>query len=82
MAELAYRLVVERDHRPRGGTAPRERTDITWPGDGTAAVGWLRGLRAEWPAVLERLTEADLDGIAPFPWAGTPSTPWPTWSPG
>jgi hypothetical protein len=47
---------------------PRERTEIGWPGTGDAAVGWLRDLRAEWLAVLERLTDADLDATAPFPW--------------
>ncbi|GGO68467.1 DinB family protein [Nonomuraea cavernae] len=47
---------------------PRERAEITWPGDGTSAVEWLRGLRVEWLAVLDRLSDADLDAAAPFPW--------------
>jgi hypothetical protein len=28
----------------------------------------LRGLRENWLAVLDRLTDADLDATAPFPW--------------
>ncbi|GAA3762778.1 hypothetical protein HDA32_005876 [Spinactinospora alkalitolerans] len=36
------------------------------------AVDRLRGLRVEWIAVLDRLTDADLDAIAPFPWRGDP----------
>ncbi|MFB9903418.1 DinB family protein [Allokutzneria oryzae] len=54
------------------GHAPRERTEITWPGDGERAVTWLRELRAEWVAVLDRLTDADLDPVAPFPWQNDP----------
>lgn len=49
------------------GRTPRERTDITWPGDGPAAVEWLRGLRAEWVSVLERFTDDELDAAAHFP---------------
>jgi hypothetical protein len=47
---------------------PRDRTEIAWPGDGEAAIAWLRGLCVEWIAVLDRLTDADLDTSAPFPW--------------
>ena len=54
------------------GRVPRERTEIVWPGEGKAAVEWLRGLRGEWLAVLERLTDAELDAIAPFPWQNDP----------
>ncbi|MFC3997703.1 DinB family protein [Nocardiopsis sediminis] len=54
------------------GRTPRERTAITWPGDGPAAVAWLRGLRDEWLSVLDGLTDADLDAPAPFPWQGDP----------
>jgi hypothetical protein len=50
------------------GRTPRERTEIGWPGTAEAAVGWLRDLRAEWVAVLDRLTGPDLDAPAPFPW--------------
>ncbi|MEV4065634.1 DinB family protein [Nonomuraea dietziae] len=50
------------------GRTPRERVEITWPGDGEAAVAWLRGLREEWLAVLDRLSDTDLDAVAPFPW--------------
>ncbi|NIY67279.1 DinB family protein [Streptomyces malaysiensis] len=54
------------------GREPRERTGVGWPGDGEAAIEWLRALRTRWTAVLDRLTEEDLDGIAPFPWDGDP----------
>ncbi|WP_033322361.1 DinB family protein [Streptomyces yerevanensis] len=54
------------------GRTPRERTEITWPGDGTATVEWLRGLRGDWLAVLDRLTDTDLDATAPFPWPNDP----------
>ncbi|MER5225766.1 DinB family protein [Streptomyces flaveus] len=54
------------------GRTPRERIEITWPGDGTAAVEWLRGLRGDWLAVLDRLTDTDLDATAPFPWPNDP----------
>ena len=54
------------------GRAPRERTEITWPGDGTAAIEWLRGLRDDWLAVLDGLTDAELDAAATFP---SPSDP-------
>lgn len=50
------------------GRTPRERTDITWPGTGEAAIAWLRGLRQDWLQELARLTDADLDAAAPFPW--------------
>lgn len=54
------------------GREPRERTEVGWPGDGKAAIEWLRALRTQWTAVLDRLTEEDLDGIAPFPWDRDP----------
>ncbi|MFD0884066.1 DinB family protein [Streptosporangium algeriense] len=54
------------DHA-QGGT-PRDRTEVTWPGDGTSAVEWLRGLRTTWLTVLAGLTDADLDAPASFPW--------------
>ncbi|WP_371525671.1 DinB family protein [Streptomyces sp. NBC_01283] len=50
------------------GQPPRERTEITWPGGGKAAVEWLRDLRTDWLAVLDRLDDAALDATAPFPW--------------
>jgi hypothetical protein len=51
------------------GREPRDRTEITWPGDGTSAVAWLRDLRTTWLTELDRLTDADLDAPAPpFPW--------------
>ncbi len=44
---------------------PREREDVTWPGDGESAIEWLRGLREEWLAVL---ADADLDAGSAYPW--------------
>jgi hypothetical protein len=35
-------------------------------------VAWLRGLRDEWLAALDGLTDADLDATAPFPWQDDP----------
>jgi hypothetical protein len=40
---------------------------VAWPGP-DATVGWLRGLHAEWVAVLDGLTDADLAAPARFPW--------------
>jgi hypothetical protein len=50
------------------GRTPRERTEVGWPGDADATVAWLRGLRQNWLAVLDGLTDADLDRAASFPW--------------
>lgn len=47
---------------------PRQRTDVGWPGAGGPTVTWLRELRAEWLGLLDRLTDADLDSTARFPW--------------
>jgi hypothetical protein len=44
---------------------PRNRTDITWPGDGAAAVSRLRELARRW---RELLAGADLDRPSSFPW--------------
>ncbi|MFV2119257.1 DinB family protein [Streptomyces sp. Act-28] len=54
------------------GRAPRERGDIVWPGAGGPAVEWLRGLRTDWLEALDRLSGADLDSTAPFPWKDDP----------
>lgn len=54
------------------GRTPRERTDITWPGDGPAAVAWLRDLRTRWLTVLDGLTDADLDATSALPWQAPP----------
>lgn len=51
---------------------PRERTAVTWPGGGDAAVAWMRELRLEWLGALEAFTEADLEVTAPFPWRYDP----------
>ena len=50
---------------------PRDRAEITWPGEEMATIAWLCHLRAEWLTVLDRLTDADLDTPAPFPWPAT-----------
>jgi DinB family protein len=44
---------------------PRDRTDITWPGSGAAAVSRLRDLARQWRQVL---TTADLERPSAFPW--------------
>ncbi|GAB2754351.1 DinB family protein [Amycolatopsis magusensis] len=54
------------------GRTPREREEISWPGPGQPTIDWLRGLRDEWTAALARLTDADLDAPAPFPWPDDP----------
>lgn len=54
------------------GRTPRERTEVTWPGDGQAAVRWLRALREDWLEVLDGLGDAELDAVAPFPWGHDP----------
>ncbi|MGP3966274.1 DinB family protein [Streptomyces sp. 6N223] len=54
------------------GRTPRAREEITWPGDGNAAIAWLRGLREEWLAALVGLTDAELDATAPLPWQRDP----------
>jgi hypothetical protein len=46
------------------GRAARAREDIVWPGP-DATEAWLRGLRAEWVAVLDTL---DLSAPSTFPW--------------
>ncbi|GAB3644538.1 DinB family protein [Glycomyces tarimensis] len=50
------------------GRAPGEREDIAWTGPGQPTVDWLRGLREDWLAALDRLTETDLHATASFPW--------------
>ncbi|MFD7502344.1 DinB family protein [Streptomyces sp. NPDC059850] len=54
------------------GRAPRERSEIVWPGAGAATIVWLRGLRDEWLAVLDGLSDAELDATASFPWQDDP----------
>lgn len=43
----------------------RDRTDVTWPGSGAAAISRLRDLAAQWRAIL---TTADLQRPCAFPW--------------
>ncbi|GLY67526.1 DinB family protein [Amycolatopsis taiwanensis] len=54
------------------GRTPRDRTEVEWPGAGQQTIDWLRGLAADWLAVLDRLTDAELDATAPFPWQNDP----------
>lgn len=63
---LGWWWSVTLDHAD--GRPPRERTAVEWPGDRDATVAWLRSLREAWAAVLDRLTDAELDAPAPFPW--------------
>jgi DinB superfamily len=50
------------------GRPPRERTDITWPGSGAAAVARIRELGRQWREVVAGLTADDLRRPSPFPW--------------
>ncbi|MGW7536587.1 DinB family protein [Amycolatopsis sp. NPDC054798] len=54
------------------GREPRDRTEIAWPGPGEPAVEWLRGLRVDWLAALDRLTDDDLGSAVPFRSEGDP----------
>ncbi|MEW2375018.1 DinB family protein [Micromonospora sp. NPDC047812] len=63
---IGWWWTVAMDHL--GGRPPRQRTDVGWPGAGEPTIAWLRGLRAEWLGHLDRLTDADLDATASFPW--------------
>lgn len=76
---LGWWLSTVTDHL-RGRT-PRKREDVEWPGEADAVTAWLRGLRDEWLAALDGLTDGDLDRPAGFPGRTIPSgpsrTPWP-----
>jgi hypothetical protein len=50
------------------GREPRDRDAVGWPGPGAPTTDWLRSLHEQWSAALDGLTDADLDGPAPFPW--------------
>ncbi|MFI9511030.1 DinB family protein [Nocardia sp. NPDC052566] len=50
------------------GKPPLARERVPWPGDGAAAITWLRDLRAEWVRALDELTETDLDRPSAHPW--------------
>ncbi|RZQ62483.1 DinB family protein [Amycolatopsis suaedae] len=62
---LGWWWTVTADHL--SGREPRRREDVAWPGPGEPAIAWLRDLRTRWLAVLDSLSDADLDGPAPFP---------------
>ncbi|HET6734828.1 DinB family protein [Mycobacterium sp.] len=49
------------------GATPRDRTDVTWPGSGAAAVARLRELSASWREVLANAD--DLGAPSSFPWS-------------
>ena len=67
------------------GRPPRERTAVTWPGDGESTVAWLRDLRTDWLAALDALdADTALDAEAQFPSPNDPlppsmSSPAPRW---
>jgi DinB superfamily len=42
------------------GATPRDRLDVTWPGDGAAAVSQIRQLAAKWRQRLERVDPDDV----------------------
>jgi hypothetical protein len=67
---IGWWWTVTMDHAQ--GRRPPEREEITWPGDGQAAISWLRELHEEWLSIVDRLTDSDLDGPAPFPWQDSP----------
>jgi hypothetical protein len=46
--------------------SPRDRTDVTWPGSGAAAVARLRELSESWRDVLAHAD--DLGAPSSFPW--------------
>lgn len=54
------------------GHAPPVRSEIGWPGSASGTAAWLRGLRTRWITVLDRLTDADLAAVAPYPWRNRP----------
>jgi DinB superfamily len=48
------------------GATPRDRTDVTWPGSGAAAVARIRQLSADWREVLANA--GDLAAPSSFSW--------------
>ena len=59
--------------------APRDRTDVVWPGDGAAAVAHLRDLATQWRGLL---ASTDLTLPSAFPWgadAGRTATHTALW---
>lgn len=49
------------------GQTPRDRADVVWPGNGTAAVSRLRQLSTQWRELLIGLGADDLDRPCQFP---------------
>ncbi|MDO3701377.1 DinB family protein [Micromonospora sp. C28SCA-DRY-2] len=64
-----WTVAIDRSH---GRPAP-PREEIRWPGPGEPTIAWLRDLRSRWLALLDGLTDADLDATAPFPWQDDPA---------
>lgn len=54
------------------GRPPRDRTLVTWPGEGAPTITWLYDLRTQWLTVLDDVTDTELDAPAPFPWPDAP----------
>jgi len=54
------------------GTPAPEPQRLPWPGGAAGTVAWLGRLRADWLAVLDRLTEDDLAAPAAYPWRDRP----------
>lgn len=48
------------------GATPRDRTDVTWPGNGAVAVARLRESSASWREVVANAD--DLNAPSSFPW--------------
>lgn len=50
------------------GAVPPDRTDVTWPGSGDAAVAVLRALAAQWRSLLAGFSADDLLRPSSYPW--------------
>ena len=50
------------------GATPPDRVDVTWPGNGAAAVSRLRDLAGRWRATLTELTDDQRTEPSTFPW--------------
>lgn len=52
----------------QGGPLPAP-TEVSWPGDGAAAMARIRGLAEQWRKLLAELTIDRMSEPAPFPWS-------------
>ncbi|GLY32181.1 DinB family protein [Kineosporia sp. NBRC 101731] len=50
------------------GGAPRDPSEVEYPGIGDAAVDWLRTLGSQWRGLLEEIADEALDAPSSFPW--------------